>query len=320
MKFGKMGPYRYRATYTDQLAFSTTQASDERIFSTGTSVKIDHGHKATLTKDKDHFSPSQTGTSGVVQVFNNTGTVQDLAFGFIDNGELMPTPTLYFPNVEKDNSCTAKFTPVLRAYITSDYQEAEIFLGRCNTLWSQDLTALTENTTWSVDNKLEGPQTFETKQEVAIAFDKIEDPEPTGRDIMQGIHNLGRRLDLLVTNERVDALDARVGMVEEIFGRRLTALEQHLNASDVVEDDLAAHRPSTNTTAYAPLHHPNAHLPLRLAHNAGGDEDPGISTIGRQWIHAWDPSAIMGTQGHVGMSAYAAHIADTPDTSLLPTS
>ncbi|KAG2054019.1 hypothetical protein BDR06DRAFT_996834 [Suillus hirtellus] len=33
------------------------------------------------------------------------------------------------------------------------------------------------------------------------------DPEPTARDILQSIHDLGRRLDLLATNERVDALE-----------------------------------------------------------------------------------------------------------------
>ncbi|KAG1823316.1 hypothetical protein EV424DRAFT_1346340 [Suillus variegatus] len=33
------------------------------------------------------------------------------------------------------------------------------------------------------------------------------DPKPTARDILQGIQDLGRRLDLLATNERVDALE-----------------------------------------------------------------------------------------------------------------
>ncbi|KAG1787244.1 hypothetical protein EV424DRAFT_1551219 [Suillus variegatus] len=58
------------------------------------------------------------------------------------------------------------------------------------------------------------------------------DPEPTARDILQSIHDLGRRLDLLATNERVDALEVRVRSVENILHQRLDALEQRLNASD----------------------------------------------------------------------------------------
>ncbi|KAG1886429.1 uncharacterized protein F5891DRAFT_1200744 [Suillus fuscotomentosus] len=57
-------------------------------------------------------------------------------------------------------------------------------------------------------------------------------PEPTARDILQSIHNLGRRLDLLATNERVDALEVRVRSVENILHQQLDALEQRLNASD----------------------------------------------------------------------------------------
>ncbi|KAG2053183.1 hypothetical protein BDR06DRAFT_972431 [Suillus hirtellus] len=41
-----------------------------------------------------------------------------------------------------------------------------------------------------------------------------------------------RRLDLLATNERVDALEVRVHSVENILHQRLDALEQKLNTSD----------------------------------------------------------------------------------------
>ncbi|KAG1797675.1 hypothetical protein EV424DRAFT_1352692 [Suillus variegatus] len=58
------------------------------------------------------------------------------------------------------------------------------------------------------------------------------DPEPTARDILQSIHDLSRRLDLLATNERVDALEVRVRSVENILHQRLDALEQRLNTSD----------------------------------------------------------------------------------------
>jgi hypothetical protein len=56
--------------------------------------------------------------------------------------------------------------------------------------------------------------------------------EPTSRDILQGIQDLGRRLDLLAANERVEALEVRVGSVETNLLKRLDELEQRLNESD----------------------------------------------------------------------------------------
>ncbi|KAG1787887.1 uncharacterized protein HD556DRAFT_1312465 [Suillus plorans] len=53
------------------------------------------------------------------------------------------------------------------------------------------------------------------------------EPEPTAREILQGIQDLGRRLDLLATNGQV-----RVGLVETNLLKRLDELEQRLNESD----------------------------------------------------------------------------------------
>ncbi|KAG2056554.1 hypothetical protein BDR06DRAFT_969938 [Suillus hirtellus] len=58
------------------------------------------------------------------------------------------------------------------------------------------------------------------------------EPEPTARDILQGIQDLSRRLDLLAANERVDTLEVRVGSVETNLLQQLDELEQQLNKSD----------------------------------------------------------------------------------------
>jgi hypothetical protein len=84
--------------------------------------------------------------------------------------DLMPTPALYFIDVgyvifplfllqsahstkRRDGSpIMAQFNTVLRAYITSDYQENAILREPIATseLWSHDLAALAENTTWNL--------------------------------------------------------------------------------------------------------------------------------------------------------------------------
>ncbi|KAG1813779.1 hypothetical protein EV424DRAFT_1415543 [Suillus variegatus] len=171
-KFGKSGPYRATATYTAQLAFSRAQVESGKVISAATSVNINNGEKTTLTEANDvyHFSPPQAGTSGILQAQNHTGSIQEIAVGFVNRGDFMPTPVLYFSDVGyvtfpifllqsvhntkfRDGSrVTAKFTPVLRAYITSDYEETSILRGQVDTpaIWSQDLTGLAQNTTWNL--------------------------------------------------------------------------------------------------------------------------------------------------------------------------
>ncbi|KAG1846390.1 hypothetical protein DFJ58DRAFT_915380 [Suillus subalutaceus] len=153
-KFGKSGAYRAQATYTNQLAFSKAQVTHWNFISAGTSVKVNVGQKTTLTEADDVFSFSspQQGSSGFVQALNNTGVIQDIAVGFLNKGDLMPTPALYFDDVGDGSHVTAQFTPILRVYITSDYQETAIIRSAIETpvIWSQDLSGLAEHTNWNL--------------------------------------------------------------------------------------------------------------------------------------------------------------------------
>jgi hypothetical protein len=152
--FGKEGAYRAQATYTNQLAFSKAQVVNGNLISAGTCVKINDSEKTTLTQANDvyHFSAPQAGTSGILQAENKTGAVQDIAVGFMNKGDLMPTPALYFNDVGDGSSVKAQFTPILRVYVTSDYQETAILRGAIDTpaIWTQDLAALAESTTWTL--------------------------------------------------------------------------------------------------------------------------------------------------------------------------
>ncbi|KAG2092295.1 uncharacterized protein F5147DRAFT_779690 [Suillus discolor] len=157
--------------------------------------------------------------------------------------------------------------------------------------------------------------------------------ELTARDILQSIQDLGRRLDGLATNDRVDDLEERLDLVEEVVGRLLDVLERKLRYSDSEwkatssslghltmslrdhMDDLTAYHPRIDTTAYAPPHHGNVHLPAWLANH---DDDLNISAIGRQWTHTWDVSVLMGVHGHIRTSVSAAQITKTPDPAVLP--
>ncbi|KAG2052603.1 hypothetical protein BDR06DRAFT_1009451 [Suillus hirtellus] len=160
------------------------------------------------------------------------------------------------------------------------------------------------------------------------------EPELTAKDILQAIQDLGSKFDLLAMNDQVDALDAKVVLVEEVFGHQLATLEQRMNSSDAQwkamtlsvghltnclqdhKDDLEAHRLRMNTTAYAPPQHLTIQLPAWL-HGASGVDDLGISTVCRQWTHAWDPSVTMGAHGCLGTSALAMRTGYPLDTPIL---
>ncbi|KAG2072238.1 hypothetical protein BDR04DRAFT_415729 [Suillus decipiens] len=155
-KFGKTGTYDLQATYTSQLAFSRPQVDDGgyKITEAAVSVKINVGEKTSLTESNDiyYFSTPQPGTPDVLQAVNNTGAIQDIALGFISQGDLVPQSVLCFSGVGDGRQATAQFTPVLRLYITSDYQENAIIRSAITppAIWSQDLTGLAKSTTWTL--------------------------------------------------------------------------------------------------------------------------------------------------------------------------
>ncbi|KAG0693666.1 hypothetical protein DFH29DRAFT_1084146 [Suillus ampliporus] len=135
-------PYRMQATYTHQLAFSKAQVVNGNIVDAATCVQIQPSEKTTLTEDNDvfQFSNPQKGVDGYLQAWNKTGLTQDMAIR-------------HSQYTTRDGSnVTAEFTPILRAYITSDYQETAVLQGAIETpvIWEQNLGAPTENTTWNL--------------------------------------------------------------------------------------------------------------------------------------------------------------------------
>ncbi|KAG2159055.1 uncharacterized protein EDB93DRAFT_1245612 [Suillus bovinus] len=74
--------------------------------------------------------------SGVLRAMN-IRTIQDLTVGFMSPEDLIPKPVLDFNGIGTKridgSQITARFTPVLHAYITSDCQEAAIIRAAIDT-------------------------------------------------------------------------------------------------------------------------------------------------------------------------------------------
>ncbi|KAG1812441.1 uncharacterized protein BJ212DRAFT_1483075 [Suillus subaureus] len=153
--FGQTGSYRMHANYTSQLAFSRPQVTDGNIIEAETCMEINVGDSHLLCEhsiERRHFSIPVKGVSGYLEFRNDTGSVQDIALGFMSPRDLMPRPILYFKEIEHASNITIKFTSILRAYITSDYKHTAILQGAIDTpaIWEQNLAALSESTTWDL--------------------------------------------------------------------------------------------------------------------------------------------------------------------------
>ncbi|KAG1889760.1 uncharacterized protein F5891DRAFT_987253 [Suillus fuscotomentosus] len=120
----------------------------------------------------------------------------------------------------------------------------------------------------------------------------LSEPEPSGRDILRSIQDLGRRFDLLATNERVDTLDVRVDSVEDRFGWRLMELEKQITASDVRWQSVTSSMGNLSMSLRVHKNDPAVHRPgssndsTYKLQTAAADERLGISTVGRERTYA----------------------------------
>ncbi|KAG0701096.1 hypothetical protein DFH29DRAFT_982833 [Suillus ampliporus] len=137
------------------LAFSKAQVVNGNIVDAATCVQIQPSEKTTLTEDNDvfQFSNPQKGVDGYLQAWNKTGLTQDMAIRrWVCRLPLSSLPGHSQYTTRDGSNVTAEFTPILRAYITSDYQETAVLQGAIETpvIWEQNLGAPTENTTWNL--------------------------------------------------------------------------------------------------------------------------------------------------------------------------
>ncbi|KAI0360515.1 hypothetical protein OH77DRAFT_1516998 [Trametes cingulata] len=144
------------ATFTSQLGFCMPQiGGNSKIVSASNYMAINVGQITTLNLNTAvnppvyHFTaPVPSPASKAIQAVNNAGHPVAIALGFINdmgtNDETM-NPVLTWKNVGQGMTVTGEFTPVLRAYVTLNYQASEILKGELrNTkpIWEANLASL----------------------------------------------------------------------------------------------------------------------------------------------------------------------------------
>ncbi|KAG8854915.1 hypothetical protein FRB91_002975 [Serendipita sp. 411] len=157
--FAANSPGSMVVTYKNQLAFTRPQVLDGNIVTGSTWQDINVGQKTTLNKDSNgvySFNGVSAGEDGYLIAVNNCGDIEEMSIGFETTPGMPPSQVLYFSNIGQGSSVTTQFTPVLSAYVTSQYQQTQILRGEIQTgeIWKQDLSPLKETTTliFSRDN------------------------------------------------------------------------------------------------------------------------------------------------------------------------
>ncbi|KAG8793425.1 hypothetical protein FRC12_002800 [Ceratobasidium sp. 428] len=105
------------------------------------------------------FGYAQTDADNLVdsgawtEVRNNSSGRTDLSIGFVkgDGIDQRFEPTLVWTGVGAKSNITAQFTPVLRAYVTRDYQASQLLRGEVetDTIWEQNINELNDVTGWN---------------------------------------------------------------------------------------------------------------------------------------------------------------------------
>ncbi|KAG8854917.1 hypothetical protein FRB91_002977 [Serendipita sp. 411] len=139
-------------TYKNQLAYTRPQVLNGNIVSCSTWQNINVGQKTTLNKNSNgvySFDGVSAGQDGYLIAANNCGDIQEMSIGFETTPGMPPSQVLYFDNIGQGSNVTTQFTPLLSAYVTSQYQQTEILRGEIQTpnIWTQDLAKLKETTT-----------------------------------------------------------------------------------------------------------------------------------------------------------------------------
>ncbi|KAF9237974.1 hypothetical protein BU15DRAFT_75584 [Melanogaster broomeanus] len=153
--FPAFGPASASVSFQSQYAFAKPQVDNDRIVGVSTYVPLNVGQSTTLTKSDDGaytFSAPTTGESpDSLQAKNASSSSESLALACI-TASSVPTPVLYLDSVASGTLTSARFVPRLRAYVTSNYQEAQILRSGVSSsvIWEQNLADLDASSTWAL--------------------------------------------------------------------------------------------------------------------------------------------------------------------------
>jgi hypothetical protein len=153
MRKGQMGATP--VTFTSQLAFGQSTLDSQNVVEGNIWVPIDEGQIVSLMPNEvagngPLFGPpaAHPEINTLITASNDSGAIENMSVGFMngDNYE----PTFIWMDVGAGTSVEAQYHPILKAYVTSQYKEAQFLTADLMTMapiWTQNLSDLPTETT-----------------------------------------------------------------------------------------------------------------------------------------------------------------------------
>ncbi|KDR77683.1 hypothetical protein GALMADRAFT_410617 [Galerina marginata CBS 339.88] len=152
--------------------FASVQVNAGNIVSAMADTVISIGQQTQLVVSGGgvKFNPPTAGNAGELDATNMTGEDQGLAVGFIGEGGF-PNPLLVWQNVGNENTIQAEFTPIISAYVTSDYQQTQLITGQIVSpvLLNQNLALLPTQQLYTLSMKSDGSYFITADQAVSAS-------------------------------------------------------------------------------------------------------------------------------------------------------
>ncbi|KAG8701180.1 hypothetical protein FRC09_005517 [Ceratobasidium sp. 395] len=177
--FRARGHGKATVKYAARLAFGYAQTDADNLVDSGAWTEVRSGEMTSIQGDagEKRFGgiTKREGTKLLVCKNNSSGRA-DLSIGFVkgDGIDQRFEPTLVWTGVGAKSNITAQFTPVLRAYVTRDYQgmayqsqpptrttsnqtptpiASQLLRGEIetDTIWSQNINELDDVTGWNFE-------------------------------------------------------------------------------------------------------------------------------------------------------------------------
>jgi len=155
-QFGASGPYTFSVVYVSKLGFTRAQLSGGVVIPASTYTPIGPGEETTLLKSGSvySFTPPTDLTPPSSQMVARNGTPgrEDIGVGFFERPDREPSQILVFEGVGAGSGVQSIFSPILRGYMTSGYQENAVLRGQIFSpvLFMEDLVQLPETTNWRI--------------------------------------------------------------------------------------------------------------------------------------------------------------------------
>ncbi|KAG9096238.1 hypothetical protein FS749_008869 [Ceratobasidium sp. UAMH 11750] len=157
----KEGTSKATVHYDDRLAFGYSETEDNNIIDPSAWVDVEVGDVATITGDAGCFGKvvHRTNNDHII-CKNRSGARVDISIGFVSGDRVNERfhAVHFWNDVGSGSNVSVEFTPIVKAYVTTDYQESEYLRGDVETeaIWSRNLDELDDETGW---NFREDPET-----------------------------------------------------------------------------------------------------------------------------------------------------------------